>query len=466
MNNIRFQKLSKKTLLLISLALLVSSGVLVYALQIQQDIRQRASEVSWFVGASAKAVCSPDTGSASIQVSFTNKETLRDIDVVAMDEESGEKTDLGTIKAGDTKTGVIQFDNDSRPKGTVTFDMTWTDGSSGKDSREAAYAAVSGCNKTPTPTSAPVCEIEDQDKGYCRWDGQDNATEYDVVVKERATGEIITERTVKHPTTEVPFVMEPLKSYTCSVTAKNACGTGESKTSPEKECPFPTPSPTRPPVCPVGPVKEGACVWDLSRGVAKYHVKVINSETGEVISEKDIAAPANKLVFPANPGDTYECSVKGINACAEGPEIKSSPKTCAPLTPTPTLTPSPTPTPTGTPTPTVTPIPPTKTPTPTPRPTATPGPPPPTRSVPPPINNNRVINNQTTVNSNTSTNTNTSRTSTSTNNVIQQTNQQQVAVQTTPLPTMVPTGNPSTTTIFAVATAVLTAIGGVLFFAL
>lgn len=464
MNNIRFQKLSKRTLLFISLALLVSSGVLVYALQLQQDIRQRATQSQWFVSTAAKAVCSPDTGKASVEVSFTNNETLRDIDVVAEDDESGEKIDLGTIKNGETKKGVIQFDAPSLAKGSVVFTMTWSDGASGKDTRKTAYSSVSGC--TAPPPSPPVCAIDDQNKGYCVWDAQENVVEYDVVVKERATGDIIAEQTVKHPTTRSPFIMEPHKSYTCTVTAKNACGTGDSKTSLEKECPFPTPSPTRPPVCPVGPVKEGACVWDLSKGVGEYKVIVIDADTKDVISEKTIKAPANKLVYPAEPGKTYQCSVKGVNTCAEGPEISSPPKTCAPLTPTPTLTPSPTLTPTGTPKPTITPIPPTKTPTPTPRPTATPGPPPPTRPVPPPINNNRTINNQTTVNSNTSTNTNTSRTSTSTNNVIQQTNQQQIAVETSPRPTLVPTGNSGTVTAFAAVTAVLTALGGILFFAL
>lgn len=145
------------------LAALVGTPIAIFQLQQQQEIRQRADTgIAWSTSQSASSSC-PTTGSgAIITATFNNTEPDRSnyaMNVVAKDRQTGKSVNLGSIRGGQSKSGVIQTGRTSLSAGTVDFALTWTDGHSGIDSRSAGYQTISNCN-TPTPTppqSEPVC---------------------------------------------------------------------------------------------------------------------------------------------------------------------------------------------------------------------------------------------------------------------------------------------------------------------
>jgi len=145
---------------LVAVAIIIPITV-VQVLQ-QQDLRQRADEVTWATNQSAATSC-PTTGNgAIITVSFSNTEphqSSQSMDIVAKDLQTGKSVNLGSIAGGSQKTDVIQTGVSTLAAGTVQFNLKWTDGHSGTDTRTATYKKVDNCSPTPTPTPSPTPSI-------------------------------------------------------------------------------------------------------------------------------------------------------------------------------------------------------------------------------------------------------------------------------------------------------------------
>lgn len=104
---------------------------------------------AWKTDQSAGAVCSAENTGA-IEWSFTNtepNEAKYAMDVVARDPVTGNTSPKVTVNPGETATGVIDTGNSKLTDGTVEFDLTWTDGRQGVDSRTASYSAID-CSTT------------------------------------------------------------------------------------------------------------------------------------------------------------------------------------------------------------------------------------------------------------------------------------------------------------------------------
>lgn len=466
MKNLTLHKSSKNTSIFVLLViLLLGIPLTLYQAQIQQIIKQFA----WQTNQTASALCSPNSQKIVISVQFTNREDSRSINVVARDIQTGKTVDMGVVKSGETKTSEIVTDNRAVRAGSVIFTLTSVEGTPSTDSFTANYQAIGACSQSETPPQACPAGVT-SDQGFCRWDQQNNAVEYKVVVKEVESGYVVKEETVKQPYTQSAFTMQPDKTYTCSVNAVNACGVGAQSVSPEKKCAVPTPTP----FCPADPQKESSCVWDPLNGATEYKVDILEAESGKNIKSETVKHPNNRLVYPTEPGVTYFCRVTPVNYCAkEGTPVDSEPKTCTVPTGTPAPTipvPTEAPTPTDTPLPTETPVP-TETPTPPPPPTETPVPTPtsiPTPTVkivqqPPRVVQQppRVVQQpgQTVVQRGGV-------------RVVQQPGQtvvQQappVVVEATPRPTVVPTGDNTLPVIAGGVTLIAAMIGALLFFAL
>ena len=452
-------KPTKKPLLFILLGVAVLAiPITLFALQQQQILRQFA----WSTQQSAEAVCDNNSGNAVITVSFTNTESVKDMDVVAKDLQTGVTIDLGTVKHQETNTGQIATDKPSLDKGGVLFTLTWTSGISGKDTRTASYNAVANCPQPPpTPTINFCPSGESSNEGYCRWEVLEGAAGYDVTVKETTSGTIVKQESLPKDASQSAFPMTPGVSYQCRVTPTNECGAGTPTQSPEKVCTVPTVTPT-PPLCPSDAPPLGFCRWDAVDGAVKYNVVVKNSTSGDTVKSGTVQAPDTEFAFPDNPDQTYECSVTAINECTQTPPAKSPPSSCTqpsptPTTPLPSATPLPSPTPKPSPTPTLTP-----TPTPSPTPTRAPTPTPVViiRTVTSPPRQTVVQQPPRTV-------------------VVQQPPQQTVVQQpgvvvqptavaqaSTPIPTVMPTGSGTTTALMVGASALLLLAGGLIFFIL
>lgn len=137
-------------------AALIGTPLAIFALQQQQDIRQRAdTTLAWATSQSATASCPTGGSGAQISVTFTNTEsdkTYYSMDVNVVDRQTGKSVSLGSVKGGQTKTAVIQTGKVTLAASTVDFNLTWTDGHKGTDSRSASYKAVTYCVPAPTPT--------------------------------------------------------------------------------------------------------------------------------------------------------------------------------------------------------------------------------------------------------------------------------------------------------------------------
>jgi hypothetical protein len=124
--------------------------------QNQQNLQQEAEGIFWVTNQSASTACAPDGSGANIAATFTNSEprtTSTAMNVTVKDQQTGKSVSMGSITGGNTKTTVIETGKTSLNASTVTFDLSWTDGHSGTDSRTASYTSVSKCTTTqPTPT--------------------------------------------------------------------------------------------------------------------------------------------------------------------------------------------------------------------------------------------------------------------------------------------------------------------------
>ncbi len=137
----------------------ISLPIIIIQVQRQQDIRQRATGKQWLSNQSADTTCPPPGGNVRIQVSFTNTESdpSQGMKVFVTDQQTGETLDLGTVASGQTKQGNIDTGRTTLAAGTVTFKLTWADGSPGEDSRTANYNEVTNCEApTPSPSHTPT----------------------------------------------------------------------------------------------------------------------------------------------------------------------------------------------------------------------------------------------------------------------------------------------------------------------
>lgn len=114
--------------------------------------------MAWATQQSAATVCT-DSG-ATITVSITNTEQndAKAMHVVAKDEQTGNKIDLGDVNPDQTKTGTITTGKNSLGDGKVNFYLTWI-GKDGSDTKGATYTAITcqGTTTTPTPTPQLSC---------------------------------------------------------------------------------------------------------------------------------------------------------------------------------------------------------------------------------------------------------------------------------------------------------------------
>lgn len=337
MNTVNNPKPSNKIPLLIILGVvLIGIPLTIITLQQQQIFQQFA----WATRQSATAACSPENGGAIVTVQFTNTEDAKSMDVKAKDIQSGKTVDLGTIKPKETKNGIIKTESKELAKGAVQFTLTWTDGSSGKDTRSATYEAVEECADAP-----PICPANPEiNEGKCTWDAIENARGYSVTVRDAESNAIVKSQSVPEDATEAKFPMYAGKKYICQVQAVNACGKGSTGTSPEKVCspkvtPTPTTPPTPSPVCPAPPQKQGVCKWDPLEGANEYNVTVKNVKTGETIKSETIKSPTAEMKFTADPTTEYQCIVVPVGKCSEGPPAESPPTSCVvpSVSPTPTI---------------------------------------------------------------------------------------------------------------------------------
>jgi hypothetical protein len=104
---------------------------------------------AWRTSQDASAAC--EGSQPVISWEFTNTEPNEDrlaMDVTVTDSTSGQTSGPVTANPGDTVSGTLDISDNVLTAGTITFDLTWTDGRSGIDSRTAHYDAVT-CQVEP-----------------------------------------------------------------------------------------------------------------------------------------------------------------------------------------------------------------------------------------------------------------------------------------------------------------------------
>ncbi len=95
-----------------------------------------------------------------------------------------------------------------------------------------------GITPTPTPT-IPACQAN---QASCQWQASNNATQYNVTITDKTTGQVTTQ-TINAPQTFASFPSVVNHSYTCQVSGANSCGVGSAGTG-TFTCTIPSPTPT------------------------------------------------------------------------------------------------------------------------------------------------------------------------------------------------------------------------------
>lgn len=357
-------------------------------------IYQRVPGFAWDTDESVQAYCNP-LGEIVLEVSFENTEPNQDkysMDVKATDLQTGKSVDLGTVKAGETKTGQIITGETQLDDGQVRFDLTWSDGRSGTDRRNVAYDALA-CQAQPTPTptipssECPYITQNDVEKlENLSWDGS----------RLRVSGQGDAKVTFKEPiyvskfigidwdtTTEDPTVATLNQSPSGSINISQVTESGDSFTEVVDQL-----------ITSID-IKPGTHHNEDRQDSTSFSVEVCpEPETTPTPTDvltptpTDVITPTPSVTMAPSPtpeDDTHaECRLglcvevpgPGADACFNDSEcvgVTPSPTPVGNPEPTPTNTPSPTPTMTPSPTPTPTTPPagapePTNTPTPTPTP--------------------------------------------------------------------------------------------------
>jgi hypothetical protein len=111
---------------------------------------------AWKTNQSASAYCS-ESNRAVISWTFTNTEPQKQnlsMDVVATDLNSGKSSAKVTATPGQTVSGTIVPGDKNVGEGNIKFELTWTDGRHGVDTRKASYDAT---NCVDEPKQTQVC---------------------------------------------------------------------------------------------------------------------------------------------------------------------------------------------------------------------------------------------------------------------------------------------------------------------
>ncbi len=151
--------LSSPKFIMLSLAFLglVIVPITIIQIQNQQTTQQQAEEIVWLTDQSASTGCPEPGKGVIITVHFSNTEPDRSntsMDVIAKDQQTGKSVDMGSIRGGTSKTAQIVTGRSTLNAGTVTFNLTWSDGHSGVDSRTASYPAAQ-CASSEQNTTEP-----------------------------------------------------------------------------------------------------------------------------------------------------------------------------------------------------------------------------------------------------------------------------------------------------------------------
>jgi hypothetical protein len=111
---------------------------------------------AWSTQQSVSAYC--EYSVVKVAVSFKNTEPANSglgMNVIATDVQTNKSVNLGTIAPGQTKEGTIDTQKTPVTNGTVKFDLTWSNGNSGVDSRIASYGSKACDVSSPSPTASP-----------------------------------------------------------------------------------------------------------------------------------------------------------------------------------------------------------------------------------------------------------------------------------------------------------------------
>ena len=133
---------------------LVIVPITIIQIQNQQNTQQQAEEIVWLTDQSASSGCPDPSKGVIITVQFSNTEPDRSslaMDVIARDQQTGKSIDMGSIRGGSSKTAQIATGRTTLNAGSVVFNLTWSDGHSGSDTRTATYRAVTDCIAPTTP---------------------------------------------------------------------------------------------------------------------------------------------------------------------------------------------------------------------------------------------------------------------------------------------------------------------------
>lgn len=107
---------------------------------------------AWYTAQGVSVSC--QNNKVKIKITFTNRESAgtKSMNVIATDITTGQKTDMGAINGGETKTVDMETPLSEVAGGTIMYSLTWTSGARGVDSRSAQYASVKCGSILPSPT--------------------------------------------------------------------------------------------------------------------------------------------------------------------------------------------------------------------------------------------------------------------------------------------------------------------------
>ena len=200
-----------------------------------------ASSYAWTSTQTATPTCAPSTSQVNLNLQFTNTEAAntRSMDVIATDTQTGIAQNLGSVTGQKTTTSTINTKQPSIKNGSVAFNLTWTDGSPGIDTKMADYATQDCSNSgggtitpaptgtTPAPSSTPGSG-KNSIAGSIYVDADNNgkyATPPDILYSATTTNVTITDSTgkaIQVPVTNGTYTSGatlPPGTYTVSYTA-------------------------------------------------------------------------------------------------------------------------------------------------------------------------------------------------------------------------------------------------------
>lgn len=137
-------------------SVMVTSGTALLALCAFLLIFTRVA-YAWATQQSVDAYC--ENNVIKFKATFKNTEPQNSnlgMIVVATDSQTGKSVQMGSVAPGETKHGYIDTGRQNVSNGSVRFDLTWSNGKSGHDSRTVNYSGKQCQSPTPSPTVAPT----------------------------------------------------------------------------------------------------------------------------------------------------------------------------------------------------------------------------------------------------------------------------------------------------------------------